>query len=166
MKSQTPLNARVAFLAVAVSLVCLSSLAVLAQCGPDGCRIAPDNYQWKQSPIAGDGHRYYLYRNGRQIGGWDSRENYYRALEDGGRWGEPTLQAPLALPVELAKRPMEQGESWKTHGVDASKMQGQEHSPCYHINGRCVTPGAAFDALTLDDDSNKLWLVSLGLKES
>ena len=53
-------------------------------------------YSWRT--IAGDPDRVYLYLDGKQVGGWDYREKYYRSY-DGTNWGTPTDKPPVTPPA-------------------------------------------------------------------
>jgi hypothetical protein len=54
-------------------------------------------YSWR--PSAGDPGRVYLYLDGKQVGGWDYREKYYRPY-DGANWGTPTDKPPVTPPAK------------------------------------------------------------------
>ena len=53
-------------------------------------------YSWQSR--ADDPDRVYLYRDGKQIGGWDYRQKYYRSF-DGTTWGTPTDTPPASPPA-------------------------------------------------------------------
>ena len=53
-------------------------------------------YSWQTR--VDDPDRVYLYMDGKQIGGWDYREKYYRSF-DGTNWGTPTDKAPVSPPA-------------------------------------------------------------------
>lgn len=101
-----------------------------------------DDYRWVHSPT--DPGRLYLYRGAVQIGGYDLEEHYYRPF-DGSSWGEKS-QAPLPPPC---------------FGVTSNKIGA---GPTYRINGRPVTPRAAYESVEkgLDDDDGKLRVSFIG----
>src|SRR5262245_13813281 len=55
-------------------------------------------YTWHSRPD--DPDRIYLYRDGKQIGGWCYRSQQYRPF-DGENWGEPSATAPTPAPEKL-----------------------------------------------------------------
>lgn len=55
-------------------------------------------YTWHTK--SDDPDRVYLYRDGKQIGGWCYQARHYRPL-DGDTWGPPTRQAPVSPPVRV-----------------------------------------------------------------
>ncbi len=54
-------------------------------------------YSWQT--LANDPDRVYLYKDGKQIGGWDYRMKHYRSF-DGTNWGTPTDKAPATPPAK------------------------------------------------------------------
>ena len=52
-------------------------------------------YTWRTR--ADEPDRIYLYRDGKQIGGWDYQAKHYRSL-DGDTWGPPKSAAPVTPP--------------------------------------------------------------------
>jgi hypothetical protein len=56
-------------------------------------------YEWR--PKADDPDRIYLYRDGRQVGGWCYRNKHYRTF-DGTEWGTPVRTAPTPPPAQRA----------------------------------------------------------------
>ena len=55
-------------------------------------------YSWVTR--ADEPDRIYLYREGKQIGGWDYQAKHYRSLE-GDTWGPPTSAAPVSPPTRV-----------------------------------------------------------------
>jgi hypothetical protein len=53
-------------------------------------------YSWRTR--ADEPDRVYLYRDGKQIGGWDYQAKHYRSL-DGDTWGPPKSAAPVTPPA-------------------------------------------------------------------
>lgn len=120
-----------------------------------------DRYEWKI--FADDRLCALLYKNGVQVGGWDSVRQHYRELINyaKGEWGPPQERAPIEPPAHLVrarpdveKHPL---ESWQLDGVKAGEICKHER---YCINGQAVSMSDAKRAITagLDDDSFKLWL--------
>jgi hypothetical protein len=125
----------------------LFSLAAVAwgQCGPSGCPVE----EWKE--IEGDPGRVYLYRAGRQVGGWDYDAGFWRSYDArADRWGEPVKSAPSPPPDRRVVN----------YGVDRSKLGG---SP-YQLNGKPATRREIDAAIgsPLPDDSKKFRLVATG----
>jgi WD40 repeat protein len=58
-------------------------------------------YTWRSRDY--DPDRIYLYRDGKQIGGWCYRAKYYRPL-DGDTWGPPTNASPVQPPELIIPR--------------------------------------------------------------
>ncbi len=54
-------------------------------------------YSWQT--LANDPDRVYLYKDGKQIGGWDYRLKHYRSF-DGANWGTPTDKPPVTPPAK------------------------------------------------------------------
>jgi len=57
-------------------------------------------YSWHYR--ADDPDRVYLYRDGKQIGGWCYQAKHYRSL-DGDTWGRPTSAAPVPPPTRVTQ---------------------------------------------------------------
>jgi hypothetical protein len=128
-------------------------------CGPVGpTNPVPDSFahhEWRTIPS--DANRIYLFKDGRQIGGYDYAEDYYREYDSvtdtWGPPGKPPVEPP-ALTVQ-------------NFGVRSDLLprlgQGEE---CYRVNGRRVDSRTAFQTLaqggTLADDSGKLRLTVVG----
>src|SRR5258708_26342387 len=131
-------------------------------CGPVGPTNPvpqPDSltqhHEWHKIPT--DANRIYLFKDGRQIGGYDFVEDYYRAYDTvTDTWGPPGK--PPVEPPSL---------TLQNFGVRSDLLprlgQGEE---CYRVNGRRVDPRTAFQTLaqsgTLADDSGKLRLTGVG----
>src|SRR6266567_1371630 len=64
-------------------------------------------YSWRSR--ADDPDRVYLYRDGKQIGGWSYRETHYRPY-DGETWGPATATSPVQPPTLSSPAPM---TSWQ-----------------------------------------------------
>lgn len=56
-------------------------------------------YSWRSR--ADDPDRVYLYRDGKQVGGWCYADSHYRPF-DGKVWGTPVAAAPVRPPVRAA----------------------------------------------------------------
>ena len=61
-------------------------------------------YSWVKRMDEPD--RIYLYRDGKQIGGWDYQAKHYRSLE-GDTWGAPMSAAPVTPPAHVKQIPVE-----------------------------------------------------------
>ena len=130
---------------------CLALLAVLsaaavasAQCGPGGCPVE----EWKE--IEGDPGRVYLYRNGKQVGGWDYDAGHWRSYDaQADRWSEPATP-PTPPP----------SRSVLNYGVDVSKLGGNP----YQLNGKRATRQEIDAAIgnQFPDDTKKFRLVACG----
>jgi hypothetical protein len=64
-------------------------------------------YTWQYR--ADDPDRVYLYRDGKQIGGWCYREKHYRPF-DGVNWGQPSAASPVQPPE---RRPPSERDMWE-----------------------------------------------------
>src|SRR5437762_896305 len=87
---------------------------VTAQWGSGGCsaQVSVDTVEWRELP--GDPERIYLYRNGRQVGGWDYGANVWRDYDaERDVWSPPIAQPPVAPPNRIVHN----------FGVDSAKLQ-------------------------------------------
>jgi hypothetical protein len=176
-----------AFIAGATALLAIPLFAD-SRWGPSGCTAQPAvtgarnaSYEWKTWP---DWPEAALYRDGRQIGGWNATKQHYRPLLDYRReiWGDPQDKAPFPPPAALVRpadgvlkppapaigqaKPeppipdKDQGKlaPWEIKGVDPERLSGRvRHS----ISGSDVVEEEALGAIlagVLPDDSGKLWL--------
>ena len=129
-------------------------------------RVVPA-HEWRKSTFKDD-DRYYLWKGGKQIGGWDMKGEYYRALKEDGQWGEKGVLprgVPL-LPMEVRVSVEQWKEDWRTHGVIPHKNDCIGNDCDYSINGQKVTKDDALAQLKLEDDSGKMWLVLIGPESS
>ena len=126
--------------------------AALGQWGSGGCsaQVSVDTIEWRELP--GDEGRIYLYRNGRQVGGWDYGTGQWRDY-DGVRdaWSAPRAQPPAEPP----------GRVVQNFGVDSAKLHGGSR---FQLNGHDVTRTEALDAIhaKIPEESKKFRVTIIG----
>ncbi len=128
----------------------------------DGRQCQLHRYEWRER--ADDPRRYYLYKDGVQLGGWDYDKCHWRWLMND-QWGSPEDQPPVQVPGIEASAPIGSKEQKFPFGVDRDKLPSKDE---YSINGKKCHPRYVFDAMAADqltDDSGKPWLVVIGTDE-
>jgi hypothetical protein len=155
------------------TLLLLPSAWETASCrlvSPDAERSA-DDYQWQWRPS--DPGRYYLFKNGFQIGGYDIWFDYYRAYDHRTQtWGPKEDKPPIPPPSkpgtsrerDLASRERQRTENVENYGVDYSEFPAGEECT---VNGRKTSKERAKRLIEgkgdhLADDSRKLRLTVFG----
>jgi hypothetical protein len=154
------------------TLLLLPSAWETASCGlvsPDGAEKT-DDYRWEWRPS--DPGRYYLFKNGVQVGGYDVWFDYYRAYDAGTRtWGPKEDKPPVVPPNQHTPiRSADRSAQAKTdadvqnYGVDYSEFPAGEECT---INGRRTSKDRAKRLIegkgdNLQDDSRKVRLTVFG----
>jgi hypothetical protein len=125
----------------------LGAALALGQC-PGGVCLpppAPEHHEWRTH--ASDPDRVYLYRNGRQVGGYDYPGDYYRPYDAAtGAWGA-RQRPPLSPPARKGRV--------LNFGLDESRLS---RKGSYELSGVAVDARRALAAVgegTLSDDSNR-----------
>lgn len=167
---------------VALAVAIITAAVSFGQCpggicppGVPGVRVVDGplkvvNYSWHQR--ADEPHRWYLYRGGRQVGGYDAQTHTYRTLLDytQGVWSSSApCPAPLPAKARLYRakpvkapvpRPVEEEIPPVNFGVDVDKLN--QSPPGHYINGKKATRKQAINAIkqgALQDDSTKSRIV-------
>ena len=153
-------------------LLALSLLLIpgttFAAWGPGGCAtvVAPVSEKW----VKVQGTEFALYKNGVQIGNYDSHSDVYRALYRDGTWG-PVVHGKFG-PRERSRTdackcnscnctPCKCEAPKQFFGVDSTKLH-KDGVTRHYLNGRQVPRAQALAALELTDDSARPFVTFIG----
>lgn len=133
-------------------LLLLGVGAILAQWERGGCPApgSVDSYDWRE--LGGDPGRIYLFRNGRQIGGWDYDAGQWRDYDAArGVWSPPIAKPPLEPPPRVLPN----------FGIDSAKLNNR---PRFELNGHTASAQEAIDAIRekIPEDAKKLRITVIG----